>query len=223
VIDLLVNNAGVMAVPQGRTADGFETQLGVNHLGHFALTAHLLPAILRAHAARVVTVTSTARHMGRPLDPANPNLEGRYSAWSAYGQAKLANHHFALGLQRRFAAAGVAAQSLVAHPGLSGTDLQATTVQAGGGGPSAEFFHSLAMRRGLTPQEGARPQLRAATDPHARGGQLYAPRWVNVGAAVRRPILRRLGLAKAVDSLWDFSERATGTRIDVVAAARGLA
>jgi len=75
-IDILLNNAGVMAVPEGTTADGFETQFGTNHLGHYALTALLMPAVLRAGSARVVTVTSTAHHMGRAVDPANPNLQG---------------------------------------------------------------------------------------------------------------------------------------------------
>lgn len=102
-VDLLVNNAGVMAAPEGRTADGFETQLGVDHLGHWALTGLLLPALLAAPAARVVTVTSFARFMGRRIDPANPHLRGRYDPWRAYGQAKLANYHFGLGLQDAFA------------------------------------------------------------------------------------------------------------------------
>ncbi len=214
-IDILVNNAGLMAMPERRTADGFEMQFGVNHLGHFAFTAHLLPALLRAPGARVVTVTSTARHLGRPVDPANPHLEGRYKPWRAYGHAKLANYHFGIGLQQRFERAGVSAQSLVAHPGLSNTDLQSTTVEEGGGGWAAGFFHTLAARTGMSPEHGARPQLRAATDPAARGGQLYAPRFVNNGAAVRRPILRRIGLQKAVDTLWAVSESETGVVLDV--------
>ena len=106
-VDILVNNAGLMAIPERRTEDGFEMQFGVNHLGHFALTAQLLPALLRAPAARVVSVTSTAHHMGRAVDPANPNLEGKYEPWRAYGQSKLANFHFGIGLQERFSAAGV--------------------------------------------------------------------------------------------------------------------
>ena len=89
-----------MGIPERRTADGFEMQFGVDHLGHFALTARLLPALLKAPAARVVTVTSTAHHMGRAVDPDNPNLDGRYGPWRAYGQAKLANFHFGLGLHR---------------------------------------------------------------------------------------------------------------------------
>jgi len=198
--------------------DGFEMQLGVNHLGHFALTAHLLPSLLRAEAARVVAVTSTAHHMGRALDPKNPHLEGSYGPWKAYGQSKLANFHFAIGLQQRFEAAGVCAASLVAHPGLSDTDLQATSVKETDGGLVQRFFHGLAGSTGMTAAQGALPQLRAATDPAARGGEFYAPRFVNNGPPVRRPILRRLGLASAIQRLWDVSERETGVTLDVGAA-----
>ncbi|MDJ0850926.1 MAG: oxidoreductase [Myxococcota bacterium] len=220
-IDILVNNAGVMACPERRTADGFEMQLGVNHLGHFAFTAHLLPALLRADAARVVSVTSTAHHMGRAIDPENPHLEGSYGAWKAYGQSKLANFHFAIGLQRRFEVAGVSATSLVAHPGLSDTDLQATSVDATGGGFSQRFFHVLAGRTGMSAAAGALPQLRAATDPKAKGGEFYAPRFVNNGAAVRRPILR-LGLSRDITTLWEVSERETKVTLDVEAAKQQL-
>jgi NAD(P)-dependent dehydrogenase (short-subunit alcohol dehydrogenase family) len=218
-IDLLVNNAGVMGIPERRTADGFEMQLGVNHLGHYALTALLMPALLRAPAARIVTVTSTAHHMGRAIDPDNPNLEGRYRPWRAYGQSKLANFHFGIGLQRRLAAAGAPAASLLAHPGLSDTDLQSVSVRETGGGRSQRFFHRLAQRTGMTPEEGARPQLRAATDPAAKGGELYGPRYVNNGPPVRLPILRRIGLDTAIDRLWEVSERETGLVIDVRAPA----
>lgn len=222
VIDILVNNAGLMAMPERRTADRFEMQFGVNHLGHFAFTAHLLPGLLRATAARVVTVTSTAHHFGRTVDPANPHLEGRYRPWRAYGRAKLANYHFAIGLQQRFEQAGVAAQSLIAHPGLSNTNLQATTVAEGGGGWAGGFFHALAVRTGMPPRKGARPQLRAATDPDATGGQFYAPRFANTGAAVKRPVLRRLGMRKAIDTLWEVSECETGVVLDVAAASAAL-
>jgi NAD(P)-dependent dehydrogenase (short-subunit alcohol dehydrogenase family) len=108
-IDLLVNNAGVMAMPQRRTADGFEMQFGVDHLGHFAFTAHLLPALLAAEKARVVTVTSVARFRGRGMNKDNPHLEGSYRPWRAYAQAKQANYHFGLGLQQQFEQSGVAA------------------------------------------------------------------------------------------------------------------
>ena len=209
-VDLLVNNAGVMAMPQRTTVDGFEQQLGVDHLGHWAFTAHLLPALLRAPSARVVTVTSTARFAGGPLDPADPHMRRRYRAWGSYARAKMANYHFGLGLQQKFAAAGVPASSLIAHPGLSNTDLQARTVREGGTGWSGAFTHAMTERAGMTPLEGARPQLRAATDPRARGGELYAPRFGSNGPPVRRPILRRFDLQKQIDVLWRVSEQETG-------------
>jgi NAD(P)-dependent dehydrogenase (short-subunit alcohol dehydrogenase family) len=214
-VDILVNNAGVMGIPERRTVDGFEMQFGVDHLGHYALTALLMPALLRADAARVVTVTSTAHHMGRAVDPANPHLEGRYGPWRAYGQAKLANFHFGIGLQRRLEDAGAPVASLIAHPGLSNTDLQAVSVQETDGGLSQRFFHRMAGSTGMSPEEGARPQLRAATDPEAKGGEFYGPRFVNSGAPVRKPILRRLGMNRAIARLWEVSERETGLKIDV--------
>jgi NAD(P)-dependent dehydrogenase (short-subunit alcohol dehydrogenase family) len=216
-VDLLVNNAGVMAMPQRTTVDGFEMQFGVDHLGHWALTAHLLPALLRAPAARVVTVTSTARHRAfRALDPADPHMRKNYGAWTAYAQAKMANFHFGLGLQQQFARAGVRASSLIAHPGLSHTDLQSRTVREGGAGWAGPFFEVMTARAGMSPLEGARPQIRAATDPKAKGGELYAPRFGSNGPAVRRPILRRWDLQKQIDVLWQVSERETGVPLDVV-------
>lgn len=214
-IDILVNNAGLMAMPERTTVDGFEMQFGVNHLGHWALTAHLMPALLAADSARVVSVTSTAHHMGRAVDPANPHLHGRYRPWRAYGQSKLANYHFAIGLQREFAAKRLRASSLLAHPGLSNTDLQSHTVAEGGGGWAANAAHVLSARTGMTAEQGAMPQIRAATDPHANGGEFYGPRFVNNGPAVRRPIIRRVGLSKAIDTLWAVSERETGVALNV--------
>ena len=212
-VDLLVNNAGVMGTPEGRTVDNFETQLGVDHLGHWALTAHLMPALLAAPAARVVTVTSFARLMGQPVDPANPHLEGTYDPWRAYGQAKLANYHFGLGLQDAFVRAGVPASSLVAHPGMAHTDLQPTTVRLGGAGGQARFWARYASTFGMSPAHAAMPQLRAATDPHARGGEFYGPRFTTFGPAVRLPVLRRDN-PDAIRTLWDVSERETGLAIN---------
>ncbi|WCO68166.1 oxidoreductase [Iamia majanohamensis] len=217
-IDLLVNNAGLMAMPQQQTADGFELQLGVDHLGHWALTAHLLPALLRAEGSRVVTVTSTARFMGRPLDPADPHLERRYGAWRSYARAKMANFHFGLGLHRELGRAGAGTASLIAHPGLSDTDLQATTVTAGGGGWMGAASHRVAALTGMSPEAGARPQLRAATDPGARSGELYVPLFASNGPAVRRPVLRRFDLDRRIDELWAVSARETGVALDATAA-----
>jgi NAD(P)-dependent dehydrogenase (short-subunit alcohol dehydrogenase family) len=217
-IELLINNAGVMGIPERKTVDGYEMQFGVDHLGHWSLTALLMPALLRAGAARIVTVTSTAHHMGRAVDPANPHLEGKYGPWRAYGQAKLANFHFGLGLQRRLAAANAPASSLIAHPGLSNTDLQAVSVQETGGGRSQRLFHRMAGSSGMSPAEGALPQLRAATDPDAHGGEFYGPKWINSGPPVRKPIFRRIGMDAAIRKLWEVSERETGIALEVTPA-----
>jgi len=222
VVDLLVNNAGLMAMPERQTADGYEMQLGVNHLGHWTLTARLLPALLRSAEAgrhpRVVTVTSVARFTGGPVDPANPHLRGRYDPWRAYGQAKLANYHFGLGLQQRFEAAGVDVASLLAHPGLTNTDLQSRTNREGGAGILGPFFDRMTDVAGMSPKAGARMQLRAATDPGAKGGQLYGPALASFGPAVVRPVLRRWDLQQRIDELWEVSERETGVRLDVAEA-----
>jgi NAD(P)-dependent dehydrogenase (short-subunit alcohol dehydrogenase family) len=214
-IDLLVNNAGVMGIPERRTEDGFEQQLAVNHLGHFALTAQLLPALLQSTGARVVSVTSTGRHAGRPLDPDNPHLSGHYDPWRAYGQSKLANVRFALELDRRFREVGVPAKSIVVHPGFTNTDLQARSVRETGGGRSQRFFRAAVRRFGMTPAQGALPLLRAATDPAAAGGALYTPRWVNWGPPERRPLRRRTRSREAMATLWVVSERETGITFDI--------
>jgi NAD(P)-dependent dehydrogenase (short-subunit alcohol dehydrogenase family) len=213
-LDLLINNAGLMAQPERRTVDGFEMQLGVNHFGHWALTAHLLPLLLRADRARVVSVTSTAHHMGRRIDPRNPHLDGTYGPWRAYGQSKLANLHFGIGLQHEFARAGVDTTSLIAHPGLAQTDLQARSVREQGG-PLTHFFERAQRRTGMSAARGALPQLRAATDPSAPGGAFYGPRWVNSGPPVSKPLLRRVGLDRSIRYLWAVSERETGGRLEV--------
>ncbi len=212
-IDILMNNAGLMAIPERSTADGFEMQFGVNHLGHWVLTAELLQPLIAAGTARVVTVTSTAHHLGRPVNPENPHLRGNYGAWKAYGQSKLANFHFALGLQQIFERAGVGAASLAAHPGLSDTDLQHVSVVETGGGSSQRLFHWLAGQTGMSAADGARSQLRAATDPAARGGQFYGPLWVTTGPPVPKPVLRRIGMTSSIDRLWTVSEAETGTSL----------
>ena len=212
-IDILINNAGLMAMPERRTEDGFEMQFGVNHLGHWTFTAGLLPALLAADSARVVTVTSTAHHTGKPIDPDNVNMDDNYSAWGAYGRAKLANFDFGIGLQREFARRGLNAQSFVAHPGLSHTNLQVHTVDQGGGGASAPFWAWMAAHTGMSAADGALPQLKAATDPNAKGGEFYGPRWGTNGAPVRKPILRP-GTDSRIETLWMVSESETGVALD---------
>jgi NAD(P)-dependent dehydrogenase (short-subunit alcohol dehydrogenase family) len=154
-LDVLVNNAGIMMVPAGLTVDGFETQFGTNHLGHFALTNLLLPHV----TDRVVTVASTAHRMGR-IDLADLNWQNRpYSAERAYGQSKLANLLFTLELQRRLTAAGSRVRATAAHPGWSATNLQGRTGNAVKNG-----FMTVGNRVWATSaEEGARPTLFAAT------------------------------------------------------------
>ena len=213
-IDVLINNAGLMGIPEQRTEDGFEMQLGVNHLGHFVLTALLLPALLRGPDARVVSVTSWGRKGGRPLDPDNPHLAGRYDPWRAYAQSKLANVHFALELDRRLRVAGLPAKSIVVNPGFVHTDLQARSVRETGGW-SQRFFHATVRRFGMSPVRGALPILRAATDPKVESGAFYSPRFVSWGSAVRRPLFRSTRDREDMATLWAVSERETGITFDV--------
>lgn len=213
-IDILVNNAGVMAIPSRQTIDGHEMQLAANHLGHFALTALLMPALLRGKAGRVVNVTSTGRFLGRTVDPADLAMERGYGPWRSYGRAKLAAVQFTVELDRRLAAAGARVRAMAADPGFAHTDLQASSARQNPG-RSQRFFDAAVRRFGSSPAQGALPQLRAATDPLAAGGALYALRFVVRGAPVRFPYLSRAIGAKDGGILWTVSERATGIPFDV--------
>ena len=172
-IDVLVNNAGVMATPYCRTEDGFEVQIGTNHLGPFALTAALLPSIEAAPAGRVVTVASHAHHFG-DLDVDDLSWDRRrYLRWIAYGQSKLANLLFTFELERRLVAAGSPARALAAHPGFSRTAL------GKGGGDPVAWLQTVGMWLSSpftqSAARGAHPQLRAATDPDLPGGAYLGP------------------------------------------------
>ncbi|MEU5840751.1 oxidoreductase [Rhodococcus sp. NPDC047139] len=165
-IDVLVNNAGVMAVPLRRTADGFEMQIGTNHFGHFALTGLLLDRI----TDRVVTVSSAMHRIGR-IDLEDINWERRrYERWPAYGQSKLANLLFAYELQRRLTAAGSSVRSLAAHPGYSSTNLQYRSESWHG-----KIVELVTPIIGQSAQAGALPTLYAATSPDAEPGGFYGP------------------------------------------------
>lgn len=215
VIDTLVNNAGVMGIPYRTTSDGFEMQFGVNHLGHFALTAHLLPALLRSDRGRIVSVTSTARLFSSAIDPDDLTMAARYDPWRSYGRAKLANLQFAVELDRRLAAAGAQVRALAADPGFSHTDLQANSAREHRG-LSQRFFDTTVGWVGTTPAQGALPQLRAATDPTARGGVLYGLRFVFGGSPVRNPYLSRSMRPEDLATLWSLSERATNVHFDAL-------
>ncbi len=211
-LDFLINNAGIMAMPEMKTEDGFESQFGVNHLGHWSLTGLLMDNLLAAEQARVVTVTSTAHHLVWNINFDDPHLRKKYTPWKAYAQSKLANYFFALGLHNEFKKSGKQAMSLLAHPGLSHTNLQVETFDRGAAGWAGTVSKYLAARVGMEPSEGARPQIRAALDPKAKGGQFYSPRYGNNGAPVKHPILRTRNKTN-IRKLWELSEKETGISI----------
>jgi len=203
-LDLLVNNAGVMVPPESRTAQGFELQLGVNHLGHFALTLRLLDLLGATPGARVVTVSSSAHRFGR-MDFDDLNFATRdYDAWAAYGQSKLANLLFTFELQRRCEARGLDVIAAAAHPGWTGTDLQRHAWYM------RLFNHLVAM----SPSQGALPTLRAATAPDVRGGDYFGPD----GFQEMRGHPVRVGTTQAAKNpedsarLWQVSEELTAVR-----------
>jgi NAD(P)-dependent dehydrogenase (short-subunit alcohol dehydrogenase family) len=214
-LDLLINNAGVMAPPRRSTADGFELQFGTNHLGHFALTGLLIGAMEGREDARVVTLSSNAHRFGRI---AFDNLAGdrHYFRWRAYGQSKLANLMFALELDRRLRAAGSTVKSLVAHPGYAATNLQF----AGPPGVDAAFMKVTNRLLAQPDEMGALPTLYAATEPGLEGGTFCGPdgfleqrghpkRVAPSGAARDEQVARRL---------WEVSEEMTGVRFELAGA-----
>ncbi len=206
-IDLLVNNAGLMAIDFARTADGFEMQFGVNHLGHMALTLGLLPNLVAVPDSRVVTVTSMGHRPGR-IRLADPNFTtGGYGRWRAYFQSKLANLLFARELGRQLAAAGHGTLSVAAHPGYARTELgkDARNLTARGIALADRFAAQSA-------EAGALPTLRAATDPAAANGQLYGPRWQTFGAPVPAGSSRAGADPDLAAKLWALSLDLLGTR-----------
>jgi NAD(P)-dependent dehydrogenase (short-subunit alcohol dehydrogenase family) len=200
-LDLLCNNAGVMMPPLGYTADGFETQFGTNHLGHFALTGRLLERIRAAGRARIVTVSSLAHFAGR-IRFDDLDASRRYNATLAYGQSKVANLLFMRELQRRLEGAHIGAVSLAAHPGSTRTNLQQ---------------HSRLMRGivGLFSQEapdGALPTLYAATAPGVRGGDYFGPSGAFgcIGPPGPARSSRYSKDPAVARRLWEISEELTG-------------
>jgi len=204
-LDALVNNAGLMAVDQSRTADGFEMQLGVNHLGHFALTARLLPVLLATPGSRVASMSSMG-HRGGHLEIDDLMFARRgYQRWGAYFQSKLANLLFTAELQRRLALAGGPTIAVTAHPGGTRTDLGSE-----GQSLSNRISSSLAMALAQPVEVGALPMLRAVTAPDVRGGQFYGPRFVAFGYPVLETPSRRARNADDARALWEASVELTG-------------
>jgi len=216
-LDLLVANAGVMAPPQRYTSDGFELQIGINHLGHFALAGLLLPALLASpHGARTVVTSSFAHRSVRGIDlrSLTPGADPRpYRKWRSYGESKLANLLFMLELERRAASADLALVSVAAHPGYAATELQTAGPQLGGSTVGSRVMTSVTNRVvAQSAEQGAWPLLMAATQPGLPGGTYVGPggpgelrgrpRLVGMSAAASDPELGRV--------LWEASEAATG-------------
>ena len=210
-LDVVVCNAGIMALDRATTADGFEAQLGVNHLGHFALVGHLFRRLVATPGARVVAVTSSAAYLGR-IDFDDLMAERGYDRWRAYNQSKLANVLFVRALARRFAAAGGGATAHAAHPGLVFTQLQRRLLA------TAEDLHwrdRLFLGRiiptlGQGVQMGALPQVYAALSERAGNGDLWAPRWFARGRPVRAWNPRAALDVAVQERLWAASEELTG-------------
>jgi NAD(P)-dependent dehydrogenase (short-subunit alcohol dehydrogenase family) len=210
-VDLLVNNAGVMVPPERReTADGFELQFGTNHLGHFALTGHLLPLLRASDGARVVSVSSVAARSGS-VDWDDWNATADYSAMPVYARSKIACLMFALELERRSVAAGWKFSSMAAHPGVARTELLHN-------GPGRGSVHSRV--RSMLPflfqpaAQGALPLLFAATSPDAHGGGYYGPNRLGEtrGHPAEAKIPPQALDGAAARQLWELSEDATGLR-----------
>ena len=215
-IDVLINNAGLMAVPFSRTADGFEMQLGTNHLGHFAFTDGVLPALLATPDPRVVTLASIAHRQGRiVLDDLNFHRRS-YRRMTAYQQSKLANLLFGAELARRSEAAGLALKSVIAHPGVAATNLFDPMVPSIPG--ALEATHLGLRIFGNSESRGALSQLYAATMPDVHNGDYLGP---NNLFGVRGPVRRSPRARAARDStmakrLWEKSIELTGAQYDAL-------
>lgn len=218
-IDILVNNAGIMWTPEHRTRDGFELQMGTNHLGHFAWTAGLWP-VLAASGARVVSVSSMAHAAVRGIDLASLTPAGSthdYRRWQSYGESKLANLMFALELDRRAKAAGVPVVSVAAHPGLAATNLTKTGPSLNGMSLPGIGMHQVSRILGQSAAHGAWPILMAATDPDLRGGEYVGPAGFR-GIRGRPRIVGMTPTARdeqLADELWAASEAATAVNFSI--------
>lgn len=212
-LDLLINNAGVMAVPMQRTADGFEMQIGTNHLGHFALTGLLLDRLRATPGARVVNVASLAHRWTRGLDIEDLNFERRrYNKWDAYGKSKLANLLFTFELQRRLKKAGADVIAVAAHPGYSATNLQFVGPQMEGSALGRIVMKLGNALLGQPAAMGALPSLYAASAADVVGGDYFGPDGFHQIAGHPRRVGCREAARDAASAaaLWRKSEQLTG-------------
>ncbi len=209
-LDILLNNAGVMAIPRQETVDGFEQQLGVNHLGHFALTAHLLDTITRTPNARIHNVTSSANFTGS-INFDDLMGEQSYSRWGAYGQSKLANVFFTFELQERLTAAGHDTLVNTSHPGIVVGNLQANSVEQSDTPLEAWLYRFSQLFIAQDIEMGALPMLYAMTSPDAKGGAFYGPKWFNMrGYPEEKKANSDAYDSAARDRFWSISEELTG-------------
>jgi NAD(P)-dependent dehydrogenase (short-subunit alcohol dehydrogenase family) len=218
-LDVLCNNAGVMALPRRESVDGFEMQIGTNHLGHFALTGLLLPILLRTPGSRVVTQSSNMHRIGRV---AFDDLQGstRYGRWSAYGQSKLANLLFAYELQRRLARSATTTISVACHPGYAATELQFAGARMENSSLMERLFELGNRLLAQDAASGALPMLYAATSPEVRGGEYYGPEsFGEMWGAPRRTASNGRSQDVAVAGrLWAMSEDLTRVRYEALTA-----
>ena len=211
-LDLLINNAGLMAPPRLLSQQGYEMQFAVNHLGHFALTQALLPLMEGRKQARVVTVTSGAQYFGK-IAWDDLSSEQNYDRWKAYSQSKLANVMFALELNQRLEQSGSTVRSLAAHPGLARTNLQPLSVASSGAWQEA-LAYRLMDPMFQSAAQGALPQLMAATSPSVQGGEHYGPSKFGGmrGAPKRQPVARAARSQEQRSRLWAISAELIQTR-----------
>ena len=212
-LDVLLNNAGVMAIPRAETEDGFEMQFGVNHLAHFALTGLLLDVLISTPGSRVHGVSSSAAFRGR-INFDDLMGEKGYSRWGAYGQSKLSNAVFATELDRRLKAAGHNSLANSSHPGLVMGNLQTNSLQESGA-PLSEriLYRVIGPLMGQDIEMGVLPQLYATTAPAAKGGVFYGPGTSRVrGYPAEQPCHAALDDAALRKRFWEISEELTGVR-----------
>ncbi|MCA9938420.1 MAG: SDR family oxidoreductase [Anaerolineales bacterium] len=209
-LDVLLNNAGIMAIPRQETVDGFEMQFGVNHLGHFALTGLLIDIIVKTPHARIHNVTSSANYTGT-MNFDDLMGEKEYSRWAAYGQSKLANILFTLELQERLTAAGYDTIVNTSHPGMVMGNLQTNSVAQSNTRMEAWLYRLTEPLFAQDIKMGVLPMLYGMTAEDARGGVFYGPRWLNVrGYPAEKKANKEAYDAATRQRLWQVSERLTG-------------